>query len=76
VSNLPGPVKEISYCGNSVEDILPIMSLGIGKAFVILGTYNNKIRIVINVDKAIEIDLKLLVQYMEEEMINIENNVD
>lgn len=67
VSNLPGPTEQISYQGSKVEDIIPMMSLGFGKAFIIVGTYNNTVRLNICVDKGLDIDLNPLIKIMESE---------
>jgi len=71
ISNLPGPTKAVKYCGSEVTDVLPIMSLGFGKAFIIIGTYNNTVRIVVNLDKNVNIDLDKMIETMDNEISSV-----
>lgn len=68
VSNLPGPAKQVSYSNCKVEDILPVMSVAYGKAFLIVATYNDKVRIVVNLENKLDIDVNLLANTIEEEL--------
>jgi hypothetical protein len=68
ISNLPGPTGQVFYCGSKVEDILPFNSLGIGKAFIIIGTYNNMVRIVTCVDPLLNINVDMLSNIIDEEI--------
>jgi hypothetical protein len=75
VTNLAGPVKEVSYCGSACEEILPMMSLGIGKCFVIVGTYNNQLRLTVCVDSKLNIDIKEWIKIINDELNDLQRIV-
>lgn len=66
ISNLPGPTKAIYFSGYEVKDIFPLMSVGTNKCFIIIGTYNDRLRITVSVDRMLGINT--------EELINCINN--
>jgi hypothetical protein len=71
ISNLPGPTQEIKFNGYVVKDIIPSMSIGSNKCFIIIGTYNDKMRISISVDRKLGIDLEKLISCINNELTNI-----
>jgi NRPS condensation-like uncharacterized protein len=73
VSNLPGPSKEIAYEGNPIKDIIPMISIGFNKCFIILGTYNNRLRLSISIDKGLKIDYDKLIDCVNKEFEYIIN---
>jgi NRPS condensation-like uncharacterized protein len=73
VSNLPGPSKEISYDGNRIKDIIPMISIGFNKCFIILGTYNNRLRLSFSIDKGLKIDYDKLIDLVNKEFEYIIN---
>lgn len=75
ISNLPGPRREMSYCNSKLEEIIPFISMGIGKAFIIIGTYNGKVRIITNVDAALKINVEMLTKYIEDEINTVIESV-
>jgi hypothetical protein len=71
ISNLPGPAKQISYLNNPITDIIPMISIGFNKCFIIIGTYNNRLRLSITLDKGLKLDKDKLVEAINNEFENI-----
>ena len=71
ITNLPGPVNKISYCGCEVNEILPMMSNGFGLSSIIILTYNNTLRMTVCVEDTIKINSNALIKAINEEINSI-----
>lgn len=71
ISNMPGPAKQIFYNGFKVNDIVTSLTLGFGKAFLIIETYYNQVRISVNLDSNLGIDVFKLAKFIDHEIQNL-----
>jgi len=76
ISNLPGPEKEMNYNGFIVTDVYPMITVGMGRAFIIVGTYNGQMRLSVNLEKDLNIEPEDLIKYLDNEIEDLISKCD
>ena len=65
ISNVPGSKIPLIYCGSEVYDILSVINTGMIFSFSLVLSYNNKLRLLISLDKILGIDPQSLLKHIQ-----------
>ena len=76
VSNVPGPKSPLYFAGSKISELIGFTTPGFFTTYIGIFTYNGSFRLVLSVDKVIDVDPKKLMDIICKEIEIVKKNIN